>query len=677
MSPHPKGGNIMPTREIYWNIPGHLLIYLFTLAALAVFFYGFYQKYRCWKRGKSDNRFGKPGARLYGVMVHAFAQLRIWREAWPGTFHAMFFWGMGLLVIGTIIVLLQADFGIPIMRGWLYLIFQSLILDIAGIVALAGICLALFNRYVLKMKRLHKSPGDGFVLVLLAFILFTGFLVEGTRIVATNDPWSAWSPVGKVFGTTLAAFITAENLPIWHRITWWVHTAATMVFIAYIPYSKLFHLITGPLNVAFRDLDNRGSAPKPMSMEDVETLGASKLEDFSWKDLLDLDACTECGRCEASCPANRTGKPLSPRELILHLRKQMRNLKPGVPDETSLMDDAISPEALWSCTTCMACVEQCPVFVEHIPKIIEMRRFQTMELSEFPETMQDAIRSLEARSHPFRGTQNSRTDWCHDLHLKTMADVKSADVLLWIGCAGTFDEQNMKTSRALARLLQKANVDFAILGDEEQCTGDPARRMGQEYLFQMMAQQNIETLNQYSFKTIVSACPHCVNSLKNDYRQLGAEYMVLHHSEFLAKLIAEGKLRIPQQGESINALETCGDSCRLTFHDPCYLGRYQGQYDAPRQVIHALPGRKLIELEENKRQSFCCGGGGGLSWAEEKIGVRINQTRADQILATEAGTVATACPYCMTMLHDGINARRGDREINVKDIAELLDEATN
>ncbi|MEL7566862.1 MAG: heterodisulfide reductase-related iron-sulfur binding cluster [Dehalobacterium sp.] len=610
-------------------------------------------------------------------MIYAFAQLKIWREAWPGTFHAMFFWGMGLLTIGTIIVLLQADFGIPIMRGWLYLIFQSLILDIAGIVALIGICLALFNRFILKPKRLQKSPGDGFVLVLLAFILFTGFLIEGLRIAATSDPWSAWSPVGQAFSAALSALITAGNLPAWHRIIWWVHTGATMVFIAYIPYSKLFHLITGPLNVAFRDLNNRGSAPKPMSMEDIESLGASKLEDFTWKDLLDLDACTECGRCEASCPANRTGKPLSPRTLILNLRQQMRNLKPGVPDETPLIDDAISPEALWSCTTCMACVEQCPVLVEHIPKIIEMRRYQTMELSEFPETMQDAIRSLEARAHPFRGTQNSRTDWCQDLNLNTMADVKSADVLLWIGCAGTFDERNMKTSRALARLLQKANVDFAILGDEERCTGDPARRMGQEYLFQMMAQQNIETLNQYSFKTIVSACPHCVNSLKNDYRQLGTKYTVLHHSEFLAKLIAEGKLKPTRQLKSINAGERENAPCQLTFHDPCYLGRYQGQYDAPRQIIGALPSCKLTELEENRHQSFCCGGGGGLSWAEENIGTRINQSRADQILATGAGTVATACPYCMTMLNDGVNARREEREINMKDIAELLDEATD
>lgn len=659
----------MPTRQIYWNIPWHGLIYLFALAALAAFVYGVRQRYLKWKLGRPDDRSGDLGLRLRGVGTYAIAQLRIWREAFPGSFHAMFSWGMAVLFVGTLVVMLEADFRIPVMRGAFYLVFQSLILDVVGLLALLGVGLAALNRYALKPRRLLISPGDGTILALLGAILFTGFVAEGLRIAATGDAWSAWSPVGRAFGGVLAALIPAPALPAWHRAVWWVHMIASMGFIAYIPYSKLFHLVTGPLNVFLRDLKGRGSAPRPMNLEAVETLGASKLRDLTWKDFLDLDACTECGRCEANCPANRTGKPLSPRELILNLRRRMRDL------ELPLVGEVISPEALWSCTTCMACVEQCPVFVEHVPKVIELRRFQTMELSEFPETMQDAIRSLEARAHPFRGTQNSRTDWCRDLDLKTMAEVKAADVLLWIGCAGAFDDRNMKVSQALARLLQKAGVDFAILGDEESCTGDPARRMGHEYLFQMMAQQNIETLNRYSFKAIVSACPHCVNSLKNDYRQLGANFNVLHHSEYLAGLVAKGKLRV-----SFNAA-LAGDSpdhgsAALVFHDPCYLGRYRGQYEAPRRVIGALPGFEVAEMAECKNRSFCCGGGGGLSWAEEKIGTRINQARADQALAAGAGTVATACPYCLSMLTDGVNARRGEREVRVKDIAELLDEAT-
>lgn len=666
-----------PTREIYWNISGHLLIYVFAFPALLIFGYGIYRRYAQWRQGRNVASERDTGHPLKGLLLYAVLQVRVWREAFVGVYHTLFSWGMVVLFIGTLIVMLEADFRLPVMRGSLYLYFQSLLLDVAGFLALVGILMAGFNRYLIRPERLRNTMADGLLLALLFVILATGFLLEGLRIAATGDPWAVWSPIGWGVAKWFAN-ASSNTQATWHRGLWWFHLITSLAFIAYIPYSKMLHIVTAPLSINNRMPVDKAAAPRPLDVETAETLGAARWQDLSRKDLLELDACTECGRCQDNCPAYQTGKPLSPRTVVLNLRDHVRGSQrvPGTSAAAAqaavagegagaLAGTVVPHEAVWACTTCMSCVAQCPVFINHVPKIVEMRRYQVMEQSEFPETMQSAVRGMEDRGHPFRGTQNSRLDWCRGMDVNTMAEVGSADYLLWVGCAGAFDERNMKITQALARVLTRAGVDFAILGDEEQCTGDAARRMGHEYLFQIAAKQNIETLGQYLFKGIITICPHCHNSLKNDYREFGANYQVYHHSEFLADLIHRGTLRITGEVHQT-----------LTFHDPCYLGRYQGIFQAPRQVLTSVEGINLVEMLSNRNRSFCCGGGGGLYWTEEKTGTRINHARTDQALATGADVICTACPFCMAMLTDGVNAKRSEREVLVKDLAEILDQAT-
>jgi Fe-S oxidoreductase len=377
--------------------------------------------------------------------------------------------------------------------------------------------------------------------------------------------------------------------------------------------------------------------------------------------MLDFDACTECGRCTAVCPANRVGKVLSPRDLILDLQKRSRATNGDFSQPYLGTTAALSVEAMWECTTCGACVEACPVSIEQMPKIVDTRRYLVMEDAEFPETMQQALVSVETRGHPFRGTAFSRVDWTAGLDISTMADAQDAEVLLWVGCGGALVERNQKVVRSLAQLLSKAGVKFAILGREEKCTGDPARRIGNEFLFEQLAQQNIATLEKYHVKKIVTACPHCFNTFGNEYPQFGGRYEVYHHSEYLAKLVADGKLTAVMPTDK-----------KVTFHDPCYLGRHNGVYDAPRQLVQISTRSSPIELEQSRDNSFCCGGGGGMSFVDEPPNQRVNQERARQILETDADIVAVGCPFCTTMLEDGLNAHKGDRDIQLMDVAELL-----
>jgi Fe-S oxidoreductase len=390
-------------------------------------------------------------------------------------------------------------------------------------------------------------------------------------------------------------------------------------------------------------------------------MGVKTLAGFMWKDLLDLDACTECGRCTSVCPANTVGKSLSPRDLILDLRNFAR--RDGDSAFATPIVNAVpatAAESLWQCTTCGACMEACPVFIEQMPKIVDMRRYLVMEESDFPDTMQEAITSLESRGHPFRGTQSSRVDWAEGLNVKTIAEARDAEVLLWVGCGGALIERNQKVVRATAQLLEKAGVKFAILGREEKCTGDPARRIGNEFLFETLAKENVEKLNGYEVKKIVTLCPHCFNTLRNEYPQFGGHYEVYHHSEFLAKLLDDGKIKPITPGEQ-----------KITFHDPCYLGRHNGIFDTPRQLLQ-ISSLSTVEMKQSRENGFCCGGGGGMSFVEEPREKRVNQERARQALETGADVVAVGCPFCMTMMEDGVNARKGERDVRVMDVAELL-----
>jgi Fe-S oxidoreductase len=541
--------------------------------------------------------------------------------------------------------------------------------DVFGALVMVGVAIAAYRRLILKPKKLVYTDEAVWILVAIFVIALTGFLIEGWRIAATNDPWAAWSPFGNLVAKASSATMSVEAMKLLHLITWWFHAALVFGFIAVAPFTKMAHVALAPLNIYTASLKPIGANLKSLdidkAMETGAKLGINALSSFTWKDLADFDACTECGRCTNVCPANTVGKELSPRDIILDLQRFQKaaSRKPQAAFDAPIINQvpATSTEALWQCTTCAACVEACPVFIEQMPKIVDMRRFLVMEEADFPDTMQDAVTSMETRGHPFKGTQATRIDWTDGLNVKTINEARDAEVILWVGCGGALIERNQKVTRSIAQLLQKANVNFAILGREEKCTGDPARRIGNEFLFEMLAKENTEKLNKYGVKKIITSCPHCFNTFRNEYPQYGGNYEVFHHSEYLAKLVEQDKLH------PLDKLDQ-----KITFHDPCYLGRHNDVYDAPRQLVQISSKRGLTEVAQSRNNSFCCGGGGGMSFVDEPKDKRVNQERARQLLDTGADIVAVGCPFCTTMLEDGINARKGDRDVKVMDVAEIL-----
>jgi Fe-S oxidoreductase/nitrate reductase gamma subunit len=591
-------------------------------------------------------RFDRPAERLRRVLVHAVAQKRTAQERYTGLFHRFLTYGFVVLTIATIVVGLDADLHTSIMRGRFYLWFQSFTVDVFGALVLIGILMAAVRRYIRRPRKLVYTDEATLILLAIFVIAATGFLIEGWRIAGTNDPWRAWSPFGNLVAHA-SSIMSVSAVKTAHQTTWWLHLAISFAFFAWLPYTKLMHIVTAPLNIYTANLAPIGASLRPVDFEQ-EQFGVSRPEQFTWKDLLDLDSCTECGRCTDVCPAHAVGKALSPRDIILQLR-----------DADSVRVPATEPDRLWECTTCAACVEACPVFIEQMPKIVDMRRHYVMDEAEYPDTMQDAVLSLEKRGHPFSGTQATRLDWAQGLDVKHLSEAKDAEVLFWVGCGGALIERNQRVIRATAQLLQKAGVSFAILGRDEKCSGDPARRIGNELLFETLARQNVANLNKHQVRKVVTPCPHCFNTFKNEYPRYGGDYEVSHHSEFLSSLVADGKLTPSTSEKSV------------TFHDPCYLGRQNGVYDAPRDVL----GGNTIEMERSRNKSFCCGGGGGMSFVDEPAGQRVNQERAAEALATGADVLAVSCPFCMTMMQDGINAKKGSREMAVMDISEVLLEA--
>jgi len=461
----------------------------------------------------------------------------------------------------------------------------------------------------------------------------------------------------------------------WFNIFWWVHILLVLGFLNYLPFSKHLHIISSIPNVYLAKLSSRGSI-RALNLQD-ETLtkfGASDIEDLSWKQLLDGYTCTECGRCTAACPAAITGKPLSPKKIIVDIRRRLlEKAAAGIKSEAQvdtgkqlLLGGFITEDEVWACTTCMACLVECPVQIEHLDSIIDMRRYLVLSESNFPKELQPTFQNLERNFTPWGFSHSSRADWAQDLKIPLMSEKPDAKVLFWVGCAGAYDERYKKVSRSFARLMQIAGVDFAILGTEEKCTGDPARRAGNEYLAQMLMAENIATFNKYGVKKIVTACPHCFNILKNEYPQLsGCHYNVFHHSEFLLGLVESGKIKLTKEGRS-----------KIVYHDSCYLGRYNQIYEGPRRSIKLVPGSALLpDMKRSADKGFCCGAGGARMFMEEKTGKRVNIERTEEALSLNPDVIGTACPFCMTMLTDGIKERDGSGRVQVKDIAELILEA--
>lgn len=672
----------MPAREIYWNIVGHHWMYLLMVIALVFFARGFYLRCQLWRLGRADKRTDQLCKRFLNLLSYGAAHKRILKETAPGISHLALFWGFVVFAFGTFFVALEADIGLPLMRGWFYLIL-SLVLDIFGILAILGILFLIYRRYVTKPDRLDNKPEDAISLVLILLILLTGFALEGIRIIATNDPWAQWSPVGLAVGSVLAGLDlgTLEQL---HRYIWWFHLLLAFGLIAYLPYSKLMHIFTAPLNQFFVSLKAKGALELlDLEDEEAETFGIGKLEDFTWKQLFDADACTRCGRCQDNCPAYLSGKPLSPKEFtqnlkthlqakgifLLHQRRLVgaegHSEAASTGSEGNLLVGEVFPEeSIWACTTCRSCQEQCPVFVEHIDKMIGLRRNLVLMESSFPPEIQTTFKNLENNGNPWGVGWASRAEWTKDLGVRSLAEDSQVEYLYWVGCAGAFDDRNKKVAGAVVKVLQKAGISFAILGTEEKCCGDSARRIGNEYLYQMLAMENIETLNNYQVQKIITHCPHCYNTMKNEYPQLGGDFEVFHHTEIIWDLINTGILKLRKPVEGV-----------FTYHDSCYLGRYNDIFNPPRSALESISGVKLKEMERCREKSFCCGAGGGRMWMEEDTGDRINEMRAGEALATGANLIATNCPFCLTMLDDGIKSKGEEGKVQVLDIAEIVTRA--
>jgi Fe-S oxidoreductase len=630
-----------------------------------------------------------PG-RLQSLFVYAVAQVRMFRDLDAGLLHAAIFWGFVTLTVGTAD---RVTFGLiehivrPLLDGWLWRLLM-LGQNIFVLTVLGAVIYALFRRLVWRYPRRTTLSRDAIlILLLIGAVVLSEWLAEAFRLAGYGDPDAGWAIAALPLSYVLKAVLPTDSLYAGYGLFFWANVAAVSYFLVYLPRSKHLHIVTAFFNAALRKMKPRGELPA-MDLEAADArFGVKTVADLSWKDLLDGFTCTECGRCQDACPAWATGKPLNPKTLIMGIREMAVEAEVGVPlipwirpaaqqvhdTDRPVVDAAIPYDAVWDCVTCGACVEACPVMIEHVDKIVGLRRSLVLEDSRFPEELTASFNNLERYSNIWGQPQQTRLDWAKSLpfDVPTAASVverggpdavAQLECLYWVGCAASFDDRNRRVARAVVSCLNAAGVNYAVLGQEESCTGDPARRMGNDYVFQMLATANVETLNRYKPKTIITACPHCFNSLGVEYGQLGGRYNVVHHSQFLARLVEEGRLRVDAQRTG-----------SVTLHDSCYLTRYNGVISETRAVLGAVPGLELVEMEKNGRGTFCCGAGGGRMWMEEKRGTRINAERTRQALATGADSVATACPFCLVMMRDGVaDAGARGEGVAVQDIAEIL-----
>ena len=685
------------------------------LAGFGFFAYSAWQRWKLMMVAKApDNRADRFGARFAAMLKYAVGQTRMVRYPLSGLAHILVFFGFGVLLLNTLILWGRGYytgfdfwlFGEDQVLGQIYFFLR----DIFTVLVILGVLVFAYYRLIGRLERLTLNVEGALILGIIFTMMFADLFYEGAEFVrnaraagAEGPAFHAFAPFGSMFAAMLAGLGDGPLTFVWHA-GFWMHSFLVLLFLNLLPFGKHFHVVTVLPNVFLLNLDGIGRIKTLQDIEGKlereETLGVKTVEDLSWKSVLDLYTCTECGRCTDQCPANSTGKKLSPKHLSITLRDHMyenadflmktasagsngaATAEGGEGDSAEnataacalkenekfwlVQEGLVDPEIIWACTTCGACEQECPVFISYVDKIVGLRQHMVMEMGEFPAELQNAFKGMETVGNVYSFANEQRADWAEGLDVPLMAEKQEAELLYWVGCAPSFDDRSRKVARAFAQLMKEAGVDFAILGPEEMCTGDAARRAGNEYLFQMYAQQNCETMNQYKFKRIVTTCPHCYNTLANEYGDFGGNYEVVHHTELLAELMRAGKLR-PQH----NVAGT------VTYHDSCYLGRYNDVYDAPREILRAIPGLRVIEPKETRDRGMCCGAGGAQMWKEEEPGKeRVSHARTKQLLNVLPGrdsscTVASACPFCMTMLSDGLKDLEFE-DVSQLDVAELL-----
>jgi Fe-S oxidoreductase/nitrate reductase gamma subunit len=685
-------GDEKVSRIVFGNIPGPIVA-AFYVTLPALFLMGAWltsQRVKNYERGAPDDRrtTKKNVARRMADFRAGVYMQTLMRDRGAGLMHSLMYFGfLGLFAVTTT---LEIDHILPVdwrfLEGNTYLAW-SLFGEVAGLMFTTGIVWAMARRYIQRPYRIRikSRPEDAVILITLLTLGLSGFIAEGFRIALAGRPdHEKWSFVGYGLSAVVDGF---SNLKVWHQGSWVLHVVSFAAFLVILPITKLRHIFTSPLNMYLKDRERPKGAMRPMPnlMEtSMESFGASVIEDFTWKQLLDTDACTMCGRCTSVCPAHATGKALDPREIVLKVGTVMalsgggehggaRVSPPISIDKTITVSsnsvfERISADEVWACTTCKACDENCPVNIEILDKILDMRRYLSLMESNFPSELGNAYRSMENTGNPWGISQGERADWTKGIPVEVSIVEPGSpldhEYLYWVGCAGSFDDKNKKVTQATAKLLARAGIDVAILGPSEQCTGDPARRSGNEYIFQMLAMQNVESLNSMGVKKIITQCPHCFNTLENEYPQLGGHYEVIHHSQLLESLIASGQLDL--RGATLDE--------KIVYHDSCYLGRHNDVYSAPRKVLGSLKGISIVEAPRNGTKGMCCGAGGGRMWMEESTGSKVNDERSLELVETGASRVATACPFCYIMMDDGVKGH-GREDVIVADISMHLLEA--